>query len=215
MECDFSYEHYSECLELADSCGYEFRLFIHNASASHPTIFLRHDLDVWPRYAVELAEIEARHGVQASYFFMYSSPTYSIFDNDTVDVMKYIQGMGHYIGLHVRRTEPVMSGINIPGVKIGKVISIHCPTTEQIGSRSFPISAYNKKFCGDIKYISDSRGSWREGCMCNHIQSKNSLQILTHPIYWGGNLSARVDDVLVQVSKNTAEYVNKIVHLYR
>ena len=45
--------------------------------------------------------------------------------------------------------------------------------------------AYSTIFTKDMKYISESSGRWREGCMCNFIK-KNApkLSILTHPIWW-------------------------------
>ncbi|GAI53512.1 unnamed protein product, partial [marine sediment metagenome] len=47
--------------------------------------------------------------------------------------------------------------------------------------------AYDAKFTKDMKYISDSRGGWQEGCLCKLLGKYSKIQCLTHPYWWYEN----------------------------
>jgi len=40
-----------------------------------------------------------------------------------------------------------------------------------------------------VKYISDSRGIWREGCPCQVLSRSlyPAVQMLVHPVWWGSS----------------------------
>ncbi|MDU3351755.1 MAG: hypothetical protein E7E72_16830, partial [Clostridium sp.] len=48
------------------------------------------------------------------------------------------------------------------------------------------INTYSKKFFKEFAYISDSRGVWQNGCICDILNndSPEKLQFLTHAIWW-------------------------------
>jgi hypothetical protein len=35
-----------------------------------------------------------------------------------------------------------------------------------------------------FKYLSDSNGRWREGCVCGHLEEYERLCVLTHGWWW-------------------------------
>ena len=69
-----------------------------------------------------------------------------------------------------------------------QVISFHRPSDVVLGKKfQHVINAYEPAFFREIKYLSDSKGTWREGCICQWLQDSSlaHFQVLTHPIWWG------------------------------
>jgi len=200
MKCNFSYYHYRQILDLALTQGYEFRDFQSSEPTKDgmPIIYLRHDVDVDIIGAVELAQIEHRLGITSTYFIMLDSPLY----NSLGDLERYcidrIKRFGHKVGLHIdiakysdRYVETVLEALHaILGLE--RVVSFHQPTPNIL--RETPpwyVSTYEPRFFTDIKYISDSQGQWRDGCPCRWLNAEKypKVQLLTHPIHWGGATS--------------------------
>lgn len=48
----------------------------------------------------------------------------------------------------------------------------------------FENHAYEKRFFKEIKYISESNGVWREGCLCENLEKYDKIQLLIHPYLW-------------------------------
>ena len=63
-------------------------------------IIMRHDVDFCPQRALEIAEIENKHKVKATYFFMINSEFYNIHSYASKKALKKISKLGHFIGLH-------------------------------------------------------------------------------------------------------------------
>lgn len=103
---DYSYAHLDAMLERAVARGYEFRPLREVAAEAGRGRYLvmRHDVDVEPSRALELAEIEQRYGVRATYFFRCSANEYNVFGYRTLRVVDELRSAGHEVGLH---TEPV------------------------------------------------------------------------------------------------------------
>lgn len=201
MRCSFTLQHYREILEIAKSNGYTF-LGFHESSPSprRKVIYLRHDLDVCIEESLDMAALEAELGVRATYFILLDSPLYNPLSVDSIELITQIQEKGHWIGLHLdsvfltsgdkgRLEEEVQCFLEFFGNKLNlvPVISFHRPVPEVLGKdfRTF-VSVYSQRFFVDIKYISDSRGVWREGCPCQLLERGiyTALQILVHPIWW-------------------------------
>ena len=76
MTCDFSRRHYTELLHAAQNGGYRF---VHFDKTPEPgDLFLRHDVDLSLDAALEMAELEARLDVRATYFLMTQSVFYNL-----------------------------------------------------------------------------------------------------------------------------------------
>lgn len=57
-------------------------------------IILRHDVDSWPSNALQMAKIEAEHGIKATYYFRVSPLSYN------EKIIKQIVDLGHELGYH-------------------------------------------------------------------------------------------------------------------
>jgi len=67
------------------------------------------------------------------------------------------------------------------------VISAHDPSVSKKFEIRLPdsiVDAYSKQYTMQRKYLSDSVQYWREGCFCKHYKNYDSMQVLTHPIWW-------------------------------
>ena len=77
----FTWDYYDACLAAAIASTYRFIGFAGLADGrfpDEPFILLRHDVDYDPEHAERLAAREARHGVQATYFFQTDSRFYDL-----------------------------------------------------------------------------------------------------------------------------------------
>lgn len=201
MGCNFSLQHYSYILNNALRAGYEFKGFHEQVSENSKVIFLRHDIDASVSMALQMAEFEAELGVRSTYFVLPNSPLYNLLEDEVIEILIKIRNMGHWTGLHVDlpntalfKNVTIEEATNIlfksfsSLVPFEPVISYHRPTRDVFGLKfeSF-VNTYENRFFKDIKYLSDSKKNWREGCPCQVILEGKyeQLQLLTHPVWWG------------------------------
>jgi len=215
MACSFSLDHYEHLIRSALEAGYVFMGFHEPACGDSMQLFLRHDVDVSLNMAVRMAEVEAKFGVRSTYFVLPNSPIYNVLENESIDMILQIAAMGHWIGLHMDlpkayvtksvTTEQVtysMFDFFRQFLPLAPVVSFHRPSGRVFGMKLFSlVNTYEDRFFRDIKYISDSRGQWREGCPCNVLSSGEytSVQLLIHPVWWITQLNLeRAWDLLVK-----------------
>jgi len=213
VDCSWKFAHYRECLVAARSLGYVFTTFrdFPQHEQADKLIILRHDIDFSVPRALEFAKIEKALGIKAAYFVRLHSPAYNPFEYKAYLILKKIQGMGHELGLHFevfdfqaatgedlvdifRREKQVLENIlGTPVVsaaqhgdytRIGPDYSRHFFTQVEPEEMGIKYQTFDDRFFWEMKYISDSSGRWREGCMCRHIGRHRRLQILTHPCWW-------------------------------
>ena len=48
----------------------------------------------------------------------------------------------------------------------------------------FKFYAMDKRYCKEMKYLSDSNANWREGDPLEHYGKHSRMQILIHPDWW-------------------------------
>jgi hypothetical protein len=208
MKCKHSFSHYRECLIKAKEVGYVFLKLHDRAAAARPGkfIFLRHDIDMSVSNALIMAKIESGLGIASTYFVRVSGK-YNPFHYPNWKCLMEIQRLKHELGLHYSQDIPQVMGQNfgeffrreklILETIMGSPImgaAVHDPDHSLINDSnltSFGLTyhAYSDFFLKQCKYLSDSRGSWREDCMCRYIGKHNRLCILTHPIWWFENIS--------------------------
>jgi len=154
-------------------------------------ILLRHDVDFYLDYAVQLAIFEHHLGIQSTYFILLHSPFYNVLAPKSIEQIREIEKLGHEIGWHVdtRYSFDYDERRILQDIIKGDVhsFSLHLPTLTNKPNPYMMLSCKEINLDYDIKYISDSSKYWREGCMCNHIGNYPRLQILTHPIWWISN----------------------------
>lgn len=198
------------------------------ASLERPWAFVRHDLDMSLKCAVELARRESSWGVPSTYHVMLDSPFYDVRSSKSREMLSEIASLGHEIGLHydvvARRTKDATSieresdiGAacdelsSVLGAEV-RSVSFHLPVPElvrgpfRIADR---VSAYAAELFG--WYLSDSRARWREGAPIEAVRQVRGpiLQILIHPIWWGeDNLrpEVRLRNVLLEMVSSSQSF---------
>jgi hypothetical protein len=203
---DFSYAYLRRLLMLAHE-RFEVRPVSEASPAdavTAPVLLLRHDVDVSLDAARPVAALEADIGLRATYMLMTTSPLYEVEDEVCRRHIRGLVDAGHEIGLHfdahdseARQTSAEALNVQITAarqrleVAAGapvRSVSFHRPQPEVLrGPRLIAdcVNAYSAELMA--AYLSDSRGSWRDGEPIARLERANVplLQVLIHPIWWG------------------------------
>lgn len=189
--------NFTELLTALTDRGYDF-VFFEDELRSHGQVILRHDIDFSTECALEMAQIEHRFGVEATYFFLLRSSIYNPYCTADYDNICRIRSLGHKISVHF---DPVTYDNFEDGLHQERkmfmalfdedvtTISLHRPNP-YFQQHNEPIAGvmhtYQDKFFKDIKYLSDSTGLWRYGSPLNsdEFHAKQTLHVLIHPIWW-------------------------------
>ena len=94
---DFTLDMYAGLCATALAAGYvpmTVRQYLRDASRPARVMIMRHDIDRWPRRALAMAEIEARHGVLATYYVRMTRHVFR------PPVIRRLAELGHEIGYH-------------------------------------------------------------------------------------------------------------------
>jgi len=199
---EFSLESYSQLLSALKDQGYSFCGFKEINSLlpeKCPFVILRHDIDIDPRPAVEMARIEYEHDVQATYFVMLHSPLYNVLSGASAEMLSQIYRYGHQIAAHIDLTmyendcDRMLMDVEVLSKYYSyintELVSLHSPLDLlHVPIASIPQlnNVYGAAIKGDIAYISDSTGRWRYGHPLDSeaFHARKPIQLLTHPIWW-------------------------------
>ena len=144
-------------------------------------IFLRHDIDLSLDAALQMAELEAEHGVQATYLLMTESVFYNLASSEGVAAIARLRELGHAVGHHA-----VHPNVELDD-RFDPVVSWHNPQAEFM-SQTIPgaINVYAEPYFDPPTYRSDSNQHWRSGCPHEELRGGGFtwLQILVHPAIW-------------------------------
>lgn len=167
LKMNFDIDGYKNLIKISKE-KYNFVKF--NDVCTNSIILLRHDVDVSPKLALEMAKLEHKLGVNSTFFFMVRSPFYNLFSRTNDNIVRQIIDMGHCIGLHydegyysknISLQELVDSEILMLEKNFDtriNVVSFHQPSKKiidnSIGIKQ--INTYDKSYFRDIKYVSDS-----------------------------------------------------------
>lgn len=213
MPVEFTYEAYTQLLRELKTAGYRLAPFLREETGCQRQAIIRHDVDISPERAAEMAKLELDENVTATYFFMLSSEFYNLMDRDNEEALLEIRGMGHEIGLHFDMSKysihndaelerQLVKELNVLGELLSmpiKAVSWHKPVERYYGKRlqflhdRWIKNAYDPEYVEGYKYLSDSNMTWRE-IPEDHIDPDRfpKLQILTHPVwYWSEEKSKR------------------------
>lgn len=221
----FTYEWYRQFLDrLARSgcrfCDYEDTL-------QSDDVLLRHDVDLSPTRAVHVAGIEARRGIESTYFFLVSSPLYNPLTAEVRDCIQRISDLGHDVGLHFSThqywdlgTEPDEADL---ANRVDDEMRVLERVVDPIDTVSFHIppdwalrrtfegfeSTYEPRFFTDIEYVADSDQRWRsDPPLTSGVPGK--VQVLTHPGLWGvtdAPFDQRVSRAVDETGGTASQYV--------
>lgn len=191
---------YEKLIETFLNSEYNTKFFLESIQPKY-NLILRHDIDFDCDYAYNIACIESNLGVKSTYFFLLSSDSYNLLSGRNIDTVFKIKEKGHKVSLHF---DPVIYGESyLDGFRLERevfektfkskieIISIHRPNdffldfNENLDNVEH---TYQKKYFKDIKYISDSQGLFRfeHPLESKDFQERNSIHLLTHPIWWQG-----------------------------
>lgn len=204
MECSFKLGHYQEVLSefiskdfvsitLQDFFSPDFVM-----NKAHKYLIVRHDIDHDMSLLENMVDIETNLGIRSSNFFRLRAKNYNLLSRGSIDIVKRVLDMKHSVGFHYENIDLEDNKIKTIltllrkefGDNVFRTVSPHEPTRtgmktgfswKKVGVLG---DAYDKDLMEKFKYISDSSCRWREGCMHNYTDSKDSMYILTHPIWW-------------------------------
>jgi hypothetical protein len=208
LKCNFTYNHYSNIIKSAKENGYficSFEKYMQLDDKPNKVIVLRHDIDRKIKKAVKMAKLEASLDVDSTYFFRLHAK-YNLFDYKHYSRLLRIKHLGHELAFHLE-TQDFASCFNIDASELlakeimimnlmgMKVIGLseHGIPNKNWENHFFSENDYRKfeikyhaldELFSQMKYISDSGGKWREGCLCKHINKYDKLQVLVHPNHW-------------------------------
>lgn len=182
MPCEFSLTHYEEILEQMKGRA--------GTATERKEIILTHDVDILPKYALQLALLEHHHNIRATYYVLLHSDWYNALSPENMKIWREIKSLGHELALHydgnydqdlaaVHRAFCSMVGtesLNISQHLVGITPDLFIPN--KLNDRSRLVKAH------DYKYIADSGGWWRNGCICNHLKEGKRLLAVLHPVWW-------------------------------
>lgn len=216
---DYSFGAYEAFLGDLQDRGYDFVGFGDPAPGE---VILRHDVDISTSRALEMARIEADYGVESTYFFLVSSPAYSIVSAEGRAALDEIERLGHDVGLHFdvhhywnempredRLTERVlaeMHGLERLTSNPVDVVSFHIPPESVLGVAFDGFrNTYAPRYFGEIDYVSDSNQKWREEPPFGDGLPE-TVQVLAHPGLWTRRGDS-LDDILLDFRERLEESV--------
>ncbi len=213
---EFTYDEYRVLLDRmrrgrANLCFADFRKPV----TERRFFLLRHDVDFTPAGALEMAAIEAKMDIRATYYFLLSGRFYNLLSGRFASAPRQIADLGHEVGLHydlqmletvdgqsprelLHQQADILSRLSGRPVRS---IAMHNPSLS--GADPFRgddcndcndckktfINAYDDAFTRQIAYFSDSCGAWRdqahETLTGREEDIPPRLQLLIHPLLWG------------------------------
>lgn len=194
----FTLKSYTNLLQYLKQI-YKIVPFREAPAKNFPCLILRHDVDISPLAALEMAQIERDLGIKSTYFVMFSNRFYNLLEGNNAHILNQISKLGHEIGLHYHPFQFRSYGQNV-----NKTLEIEIKLLEHLLGRKVYsiarhgywdrdpfasikeyINANHPYFRGDL-FIHDSCRIWtpREGLDKLLNTHPRRVQLLTHPENW-------------------------------
>lgn len=197
----FTYDGYQKLVAALRESGYVFCQYS-NVYDYERTVIMRHDVDLDLDKACKLAALEERIGVASTYFVFVATDFYNAMSKSSRERIRSIISMGHDIGLHFDETQHFIVTIEELQQCVTdearvlshaldheiSAVSMHRPSQlmlrRDVELPGF-VNSYSSEFFVNMKYLSDSRMSWREDVFETITRKEfDRLHILTHPFWY-------------------------------
>jgi hypothetical protein len=205
QKCAFTLDHYRTILTFAIDLGY--RCVGCSEYLQHPsgkTLLLRHDVDLSLADAVRLMEVEASVGARSTFFIRVTASGYNVNSANGARHLRHLVVLGAELGLHydvgrfptdphqviaelraARASLEAAAGVSITGGTIHMPrLASYLPTRAEATAAGLTYDPGEDRFNREAKFVSDSRRSWDDGCLCMHIGQHPKLYALIHPFWW-------------------------------
>jgi hypothetical protein len=179
VTCAFDLGHYAELLEAAQAGGYRFAFF--DREPQPGDVLLRHDVDMSLDAALEMAELEAKHDVAATYFLMKRSDFYNLDTRGGAAALERLRELGHRVGLHGVHPDATLDD------RFDPVVAWHTPEPDYMTAPlDGAVNVMQEPWFHPDRYRSDSNQHWRSGCPHEELARGGFewLQLLVHPEIW-------------------------------
>jgi peptidoglycan/xylan/chitin deacetylase (PgdA/CDA1 family) len=230
----FDLDEYAALLDrLGASYTFDLISNMRNADLSCKIVYMRHDIDLHIPGVEQMASLEARHGVQATFYVpltLHFNPLYP----ENQHILRQICDLGHEIGLHYDMetfpVDPVESRryltweADILGKIVGRPVRTICMHQPRKGEPD-PfcevdeyVHPHDPRYQKNLVYISDSCRAWRDESLlfCFDTEAPRRLLLNTHPESWlDGRIADRIEylDQVLMVNgvRQHREYFDQIV----
>ena len=222
----FTYDSYIELLNI----GIELK---HN-------FFVRHDVDISLKKAVQMAEIEHQNNIRSTYYILLSSPFYNALEAENLERIRMLIEFGMDVGLHYDPSiktdmtdkdmkNEILVQLGLLQHHIGSMpmsVTFHKPVMgtpvnleviRLLDAENIYCPNYDSRF----KYISDSGHNWREDPL-EVIKITNNIHVNIHPEWYNDEeksmeecllnlgLDIQSDKLILKEIKEIQEYLKRI-----
>ena len=221
----YGIDGFRELVDILRAFNFEFVDFFSYKKANLPSIIFRHDIDFSLEDALKIASLEEKLEIQATYFIMLTTNTYSAISLKNKNLIKEIKEKGHSISLHFDPTayqnQDIEKGFfsekklfeDIFDVKV-KIVSLHRPGNFLENNNKIlkgSLHTYQDKFFKEMIYLSDSAGSdIKKKLLEVELSSLNkTIQMLIHPIWWASNSNSPTETLYKWVEEHQSFIISE------
>lgn len=201
-EHDFTLAHYREILA-AITASHPTLSFAEAAPlgrdllARERFVLMRHDVELSLEGALALARADHEAGIRST-FFLQLGADYNLFEPESAALVRELLDLGHDLGLHydLELLEQAGSDAAVVARRMIDLMEAFWATRVYAASPHLPMRAgrtleiegvvdvYDPLYFSDVKYLSDSTQSWREGVVTGLLSRYDRIQLLTHEYHW-------------------------------
>ena len=199
MSIDFTYRSYEALLRfIREELGRPI-VPLRDEPTDAAFVILRHDIDYSIVKARRLAEIEHTVGARATVFVLLTSEYYNLLMTENLAALRDIAAMGHEIGLHydtgaLDGHSPEMQAAEVARLArlLEEIAGVPVTSVAQHNPSLTPVrltiagyrDAYDRRFCKDIAYLSDSRRLFGAPDVRRFFRDHPRSQLLVHPLWY-------------------------------
>lgn len=229
---EFTFKKYEKLVKLAIDNGFVFCSYDEKLDSETKQILWRHDVEFSPFVALKMAEIEAKLGVKATYFFQLHGELYNTLEKEVSNIVHRIKDLGHDIGLHfdshyfpIENESDLEKYLKIDADYFNSIFNCELKVFSFHNTNKFTLSLEKNEYAGLINvysefhkknyaYCADSTGYWRYEPLDEVLQNKSitKLQVLTHDSMWSDAVlppRRRVHESIEENAKRQKEWYDR------